>query len=150
MKHVTTKELSLWFFMLNKEFWVLSPEIAVVIQGPGSVYNDYISGFAFIIFKPLYYSTLCFVLRLYYEKSFITHQPKKHQSSEDHQHYNQHRLLSSHYNDVIMRAMASQISGVSIVYWRVAQIKENAKVPRHWLLCGEFIRDQWIPRTKGQ
>ena len=31
-----------------------------------------------------------------------------------------------------------------------AQIKENIKAPRHWPLCGEFIGDRWIPRTKGQ
>ena len=30
-----------------------------------------------------------------------------------------------------------------------AQIKEIIKVPRHWPLCGEFIGDRWIPRTKG-
>ena len=30
------------------------------------------------------------------------------------------------------------------------QIKENMKFPRHWLLCGEFTGDLWIPRTKGQ
>ena len=31
-----------------------------------------------------------------------------------------------------------------------AQIKENIKAPRHWLLWGGFIGDRWIPRTKGQ
>ena len=31
MKHVTTKELSLCIFMLNKEFWVLSPESLVPV-----------------------------------------------------------------------------------------------------------------------
>ena len=31
-----------------------------------------------------------------------------------------------------------------------AQIKENIKAPRHWLLWGEFTVDRWIPRTKGQ
>ena len=30
------------------------------------------------------------------------------------------------------------------------QIKENIKASRHWLLCGEFSGDQWIPRTEGQ
>ena len=28
--------------------------------------------------------------------------------------------------------------------------KENTKALRHWPLCGEFIGDQWIPRTKGR
>ena len=31
-----------------------------------------------------------------------------------------------------------------------AQIKENIKAPRHWLLCGEFTGGRWIPRTNGQ
>ena len=31
-----------------------------------------------------------------------------------------------------------------------AQIKENIKAPRHWLLWGEFTGDRWIPRTKRQ
>ena len=25
------------------------------------------------------------------------------------------------------------------------QIKENIKAPQHWLLCGEFTGDRWIP-----
>ena len=32
----------------------------------------------------------------------------------------------------------------------VAQIKANTKAPSHWLLCGEFTGDRWIPRTNGQ
>ena len=30
-----------------------------------------------------------------------------------------------------------------------AHIKENIKAPRHWPLCGEFIGEWWIPRTKA-
>ena len=30
------------------------------------------------------------------------------------------------------------------------QIKEDITAPRHWPLCGEFIGDRWILRTKGQ
>ena len=30
-----------------------------------------------------------------------------------------------------------------------AQIKDNIKGPRPWLLCGEFTGDRWIPRTIG-
>ena len=61
----------------------------------------------------------------------------------------------SHYSDVIMRAMASPITGVSIVWVFTqllvqAQIKENIKALRHWPLCGEFTGDRWIVRTKGQ
>ena len=58
-----------------------------------------------------------------------------------------------YYNDVIMSAMASQITSLTIVYSSVyiqAQIKENIKAPRHWPLCGEVTGDRWIPRTKGQ
>ena len=45
-----------------------------------------------------------------------------------------------HYSDVIIEAMASQITGVSILYTSVfqAQIDENIKGPRHWPLWGEF------------
>ena len=51
-----------------------------------------------------------------------------------------------------MSAMASQVTGVSIVYSKIfqAQIKENIKAPRHWPLWGESTGDRWIPRTKGQ
>ena len=31
-----------------------------------------------------------------------------------------------------------------------AQIKENIKASRHWLLCGEFTGELRIPRTKAQ
>ena len=30
-----------------------------------------------------------------------------------------------------------------------AQIKENIKAPRHWLLWGDFTGDRWIPHTKA-
>ena len=57
-----------------------------------------------------------------------------------------------HYNDVIMGAIASQITSLTIVYsiFYETQIKENIKAPRHWPLCGEFTGDRWIPRTNGQ
>ena len=58
-------------------------------------------------------------------------------------------LLKYHNSDVIMSAMASQITGVSVVYSTV-YFKENIKAQRHWPLCGEFTDDQWIPRTKSQ
>ena len=44
-----------------------------------------------------------------------------------------------HYNDVIMGAMAPQITSLTIV-----------KDPRHWPLCGKFTGDRWIRRTNGQ
>ena len=56
----------------------------------------------------------------------------------------------SHYNDVIMGAMVSQITSLTIVYSIQTQIKENTKAPRRWPLCGEFTGDRGIPRTNGQ
>ena len=57
----------------------------------------------------------------------------------------------THCNDIIMGAVASQITSLTIVYSFIqAQIKENIKAPRHWPLWGEFTGDRWIPRTKGQ
>ena len=47
----------------------------------------------------------------------------------------------SHYIDVIMTTVASQITILTVVYSRLfiqAQINENIKAPRHWPLCGEF------------
>ena len=46
--------------------------------------------------------------------------------------------ISSHYSDVIMGAMASQITSLTIVYSTVieGQIKENIKALYHWPLCG--------------
>ena len=61
-------------------------------------------------------------------------------------------LQINHHSDVIMGAMASQITSLTIVYrpFIQAQTKENIKAPRHWPLCVEFTGDQWIPRTNGQ
>ena len=49
-------------------------------------------------------------------------------------------LDSHHYNNVIMGAMASQTTSLTIIYSTVcrAQIKEKIKAPRRWPLCGEF------------
>ena len=57
-----------------------------------------------------------------------------------------------HYDDVIMSAIVSQITSLTLVYLTFirAQIKVNIKAPCHWPLCGEFTGDRWIPRTKGQ
>ena len=46
---------------------------------------------------------------------------------------------TSHYVDVIMTSMASQITSFTVVYFQsfiLAQIKENIKAPRHLPLCG--------------
>ena len=52
----------------------------------------------------------------------------------------QSNYVDTHYGDVIMGAIASQITSLTIVYptFIQAQIKENIKAPRHWPLCGEF------------
>ena len=61
------------------------------------------------------------------------------------QHYmgfcNLTAVQPEHYGDVIMGAIASQITSLTIVYSTV-QIKENIKAPRHWPLCGEFTGDR--------
>ena len=54
-----------------------------------------------------------------------------------------------HYSDVIMSAMASQITSLAIVYSTVMQTKENFKAPRHWPLWQEFTGDRWIPAQKA-
>ena len=56
-------------------------------------------------------------------------------------------LYVVHYNDVIMRAMASQITSLAIVYSTASSSTDERKhqAPRHWPLW----RDRWIPRTKG-
>ena len=53
-----------------------------------------------------------------------------------------------HYGDVIMSAIASQITSVSIVFSTIvqAQTKENIKAPRHWPLWGESTVD-FPPRS---
>ena len=56
------------------------------------------------------------------------------------------------YNDVIMSAMASQITSLTIVYSTVysGPDQRNIKALRHWPLCREFTADKLIPRTNGQ
>ena len=60
-------------------------------------------------------------------------------------------LPKYHYSDVIMSAVASQITSVLFTQPFVqAHIKENIKVPPYWPLWGEVTGDRLIPRTKGQ
>ena len=49
-------------------------------------------------------------------------------------------ISSPHYSDVIMGVMASQITGVWMVYSTVCSgaDKKNIEAPRHWPLLGEF------------
>ena len=60
-------------------------------------------------------------------------------------------FLRNPYNDVIMSAMASQITSLAIVTQPFirAQIKENIDAPRYWPSLGEFTVHRWIPRPKG-
>ena len=61
-------------------------------------------------------------------------------------------LQSTHYIDVIMGAIASLITSLTIVYSSVYSGANQRKhqAPRHWPLWEEFTGDRWIPRTKGQ
>ena len=51
----------------------------------------------------------------------------------------------SHYSDVIISAVASQITGVSIVCSTVCLGDAQRKVRRHWPLLRESTGDRWIP-----
>ena len=57
---------------------------------------------------------------------------------------------NAHSGDVIMGAIAAQITSLTIVYSTVYSDADQRKAPRHWPLCGEFTGDRWIPRTNGQ
>ena len=61
-------------------------------------------------------------------------------------------IAGTHYTDVILGAMASQITSFTIVYSTVysGADERNIKAPRHWPLCGEFTGDRSTPRTNGQ
>ena len=58
----------------------------------------------------------------------------------------------SHYNDVVMSAMAPLIPGVSIVYSTVCSGADQRKhqSPAPLAFVGESTGDRWIPVTKGQ
>ena len=60
--------------------------------------------------------------------------------------------LQYHYKDVLMGAIASQITSLTMLTQPIiqTQIKENIKASHDWPLCGEFTGDRWIPRTNGQ
>ena len=78
------------------------------------------------------------------------------------------QLEESHYCDIIMSVMVSQITGISIVCstvcikiqtyysWKThltcfrVHIKGNIKAQCRWPLWGEFTSDRWIPLTNSQ
>ena len=68
--------------------------------------------------------------------------------------FNLWQILCSwiHNSDVIMGAMAYQITIPTIVYPTVYSGADQRKhqAPRHWPLWGYFIGDRWIPCAKGQ
>ena len=51
----------------------------------------------------------------------------------------------------ILVSESQVIPSITIIYSTVysGADQRNIKAPRHWLLCGEFTGDQWIPRTKA-
>ena len=58
----------------------------------------------------------------------------------------------THYNHVIMGAMTSQITSLTIVYSTVYSGADQRKHQSSVSLafCREFTGDRWIPRTNGQ
>ena len=61
-------------------------------------------------------------------------------------------LLTYHYGDIIMGTWPAHQIIIPPLFtqpFSQAQIKENIKAPRHWLLCGEFTVHRWIPRANG-
>ena len=68
-------------------------------------------------------------------------------------HYINITWASCHYNDIIVSAMASQITILTMINLlsRLFRLRSK-KTPKrcHWPLWGEFTGDRWIPRTKGQ
>ena len=56
-------------------------------------------------------------------------------------HIQNFQVHNTHYNDVIMTTMASQITSLKMVYSTVGSVAD------HWPLWGEFTGDRWIPRT---
>ena len=55
-------------------------------------------------------------------------------------------ILHTHYSDVIMTAMASQITSLTIAYSIVLRADQDIKAPRHWPLRVEFTVGRWIPK----
>ena len=58
-----------------------------------------------------------------------------------------HITMTSYWPRWRLKSPASRLFTQSYIQ---TGIKENFKAPRHWLLCGEFTGDRWIPRTNGQ
>ena len=118
--------------------------------------------FALLCFTLLYFTLLYFTLKsnlisphqeLYFQIKALIMQTEdygRHEGNEP------GRILLrpgfTYYSDVIMSVLASQISGVSIVYWTVWSGADQRKhqSPTSRPLWGEFTGDRWIPGTNGQ
>ena len=72
------------------------------------------------------------------------------EQSDNSNYVSPYQLLITHYSSVIMSAMASQITGVSIVYSTVDSDLDQRKHQSSASLV--FVRGipRWIPLTKGQ
>ena len=68
------------------------------------------------------------------------------------QRVNRMQIFEDHYNDVIMSAIVSQITSLTIVYSTVYSGADQRKHQSSTSLA--FVRgftgDQWIPRTNGK
>ena len=65
---------------------------------------------------------------------------------------NKENIKPRHHSDVMMGAMASQITNLTIVYSTVysGADQRNINAPRHWPLWRKFTGERWIPGTNGQ
>ena len=78
-------------------------------------------------------------------RSFLTHTP----AFTNHM-YASWSYMCSHYNAVIMSAMASQITSLTIVYSTVYSGADQRKYQSSAPQAFVWGFDRWIPRTKGQ
>ena len=61
------------------------------------------------------------------------------------------RVQHHHYNDVMMSAMASQITSLTIVYLTICSGADQRKhISASLAFAMGFTGDRWIPRTNGQ
>ena len=124
-----------------QRFSSTAPEVLVKLQSDRTAATPYLAGLKFreilrlnvwIKAHSSYHDDMLIIL-------YFTEQIHKHS-------------LTCHFNDVIMTAMASQITSLTIVSSNVYSGADQGsiKAPRQWPLCGEFTGDRWIPRTNGQ
>ena len=86
--------------------------------------------------------------RVQEEQGWIMNIVHKIWASVNIKHYRANKAnWDTHYNDVIMGTMASQITSLTIVYSGADQ--GNIKAPRHWPLCGEFTPAQMASNAEN-